>query len=78
MKIYSFDEVQPKRGEIICFNDYMPAYYKIDYSGSVWGFIGDEAAYCCQLEDLLRYGNYTHWARLSKFPFKVPFYIPDE
>ena len=78
MNIYNFKKDKPKRGSIICFNDYGADYYKIDYKGNVWGFIFDECVYCCELEDLQSHDNYTHWARLGNFPFNIKFDIPEE
>lgn len=78
MFVYEFKKEKPKRGTVVCFNDNSPAYYKIDYKGNVWGFIGEECEYCCQIEDLQSWGNYTHWTRLGNFPFSIKFDILDE
>ncbi len=77
LEIFSFKDKMPKRGKIVCFNDYQPGYYYLDYQGNVWGFIAEECEYACQLKDLQSYGSYTHWARTDK-AFKIDYNIPKE
>ena len=77
----SFKDKQPKRGKIICFNAYGPAYYLIDYSGNVYGFYSEELGYACQLEDLQEYGSYKYWDRITKElekALRIDFTIPED
>jgi len=80
LKIYTFKEKQPRRGDIICFDENTPDcdFYHIDYSGCVYScFACSEVFYACKVDELEDYGRYTHWARTNKV-FNVKWDIPKE
>ena len=80
LKIYTFEEKKPRRGDFICFDEKTPDcdFYHIDHSGYVYTRFGDgEVYYACGVDKLQEYGGYTHWARTSKV-FNIKWDIPEE